>query len=337
MAIRVAVDAMGGDHAPAVVVDGAVRAASHASGEIEVLLFGPQETLNTLLGNHAGAAGLPIRIVDAPEVIGMAESPAAAVKGKPRSSIHVGLLAHRSGEADAFVSAGNTGAVMAASLLTLGRVGGVARPSLIGFFPTTRSYCIVLDVGSNVDCKPEHLAQFAQLGSVYARKVMRREEPVVALVNVGEEPGKGSEQVKAAYELLQNTPGIHFKGNIEGRDVLHHGADVVISDGFVGNIMLKLGESMATAVVEMMGAEMQAQGLDEAGRSAVKAVLRGVARRFDYEEYGGAPLLGVNGNVVIGHGGSSARAIERLIVAGADLFKQEVTGAIAEVFHEKAL
>ena len=320
---------MGGDYAPAVVVEGAVRAAQQAAGELHLLLFGPEARLQAELDRHEAATSLPIQVVDAPEVIGMGEAPTAAVKSKQRSSIHLGLGAHKAGEADAFISAGNTGAVMAASLFILGRLPGVARPAVIGFYPTTQSFCIILDVGTNVDVRPEHLVQFAQMGSVYAERIMKRERPVVALMNIGEEPGKGNDQVKAAFELLQRQTDLNFRGNIEGRDLMHHAADVVVCDGFVGNVMLKLGESMATVLTEMVRQEMERQQLTAAEQAVVARILRGVQKPFNYEEYGGAPLLGVDGNVLIGHGGSSARAIERLILTAAEVAQQDVAGSIA--------
>ncbi|HEX7071795.1 MAG TPA: phosphate acyltransferase PlsX [Rhodothermales bacterium] len=331
MAIRIAVDAMGGDAAPGVVVEGAVQAARAHPERLRILLFGREEAVRTELARH-DVAGLAIDVVDAPEVIGMAEAPATAVKTKRQSSIHLGLGAHKQGHADAFISAGNTGAIMAASLFILGRLPNVARPAVIGFFPTTTSYCIVLDIGTNVDCRPEHLVQFARMGAIYARHVARRENPSVGLVNIGEEPGKGNEQVKAAFEMLRAEEGLNFRGNIEGRDILHHAADVVVCDGFVGNVMLKLGESVATALVQMVGAEMAAQGLSDSERALVARVLGGVKRRFDYEEYGGATLLGVDGNVLIGHGGSTARAIKRMIETAVDVVEHNVRDSIASAF-----
>lgn len=333
MAIRIAVDAMGGDRAPAVVVEGAIRAVDIDS-EIEVLLFGPEVQVRSELKRMGGLDGKAIQVVDAPEVIGMGESPAAAVKTKQRSSIHLGLGAHKQGKADAFVSAGNTGAVMAASLFILGRLPGVARPSIMGYFPTTKSYCVVLDVGSNVDCRAEHLVQFARMGSIYASAVMKRPQPVVGLLNIGEEPGKGTEQVKAAFDILNDDSTINFKGNVEGRDLMHHVADVVVCDGFVGNVMLKFGESMATAFPHMVAAEMAQQQLDDSQKELVVGVLSAVRKRFNYEEYGGAPLVGVNGHVLIGHGGSSGRAIERMILLAAEEARQNVAASIASAMDE---
>ena len=328
MPIRIALDAMGGDDAPSAVIEGAVAALREARDRAEVLLFGPEATVRSELDRH-DTDGLPIGVVDAPEVIAMDESPSSALKRKPNSSIHLGLGAHKAGRVDGFASAGNTGAVMAASLFILGRMAGVARPSLPGYFPTTSGLCIVMDVGANVDCKPEHLVQFAQMGSVYVERVMNRTEPSVGLLNVGEEPGKGNEAVKAAYQALEETPSLNFRGNVEGRDVLDHAADVVVCDGFVGNILLKFGESLTTAVARMIGAEMQRQQLSPDEQALVGRVLGGVQRRFDYETYGGTPLLGVDGTVVIGHGSSSARAFKQMVLSTIDLVERDVTGSIA--------
>ena len=328
MAIRVAVDAMGGDDAPAVVLEGARLAAEDAGAALELLLFGPEQQIREHLGPEPLPAGFTL--VEAPEVIGMAEAPARAVKGKPKSSIHLGLGALKQGTADAFVSAGNTGAVMAAAFFLLGRVPGVARPSLLGFFPTTEGLCYAIDVGSNVDCKAEHLVQFAQMGSIYVQKMQQVERPVVALLNIGEEPGKGNELTKETYDLLEAHPAINFRGNIEGRDVMHHEADVVVCDGFVGNVMLKYGESVATAVMEMIRQEMSQHELSEAQVEALRLVIGGVRQRFNPETYGGAPLLGVNGNVFIGHGSSTPRAVARMIRVAAEAAERRLAHSIAE-------
>ena len=319
---------MGGDHAPGVVVEGAIEAARQAGGDLSVVLVGPEATVRAELEGH-DTGGVAIEVLDAPETIGMAESPAVAVKTKPHSSIHVGLGAHKQGAVDAFASAGNTGAVMAASLFLLGRLPGVLRPAIPGIFPTVESYAILVDVGANVDSKPEHLAQFARMGHVYAERVMQRENPKVGLLNVGEEPGKGNEAAKAAYPLLEAL-GLNFVGNVEGRDVMHHAADVIVCDGFVGNIALKLGESLTTVLPHLILAEVQAQGLgpDEVG--LIRRVFAGVVRPFSYEEYGGTPLLGVDGTAVIGHGGSSAKAIAQMIRRAAEVAREDVPAAIAD-------
>jgi glycerol-3-phosphate acyltransferase PlsX len=332
--MQIAVDAMGGDHAPGVVVEGAARAVRHLDG-VQVTLFGPEAEVRAALADaglaEAVAAG-DLAVADAPDVIGMAEAPAAAVKRKRHSSIHRGLAACNTGAAHAFVSAGNTGAVMAASMFVLGRVAGVERPALCGFFPTVEGRALVVDIGTNVDCKPEHLAQFARMASVYAQRVLGLEAPSVGLVNIGEEPGKGNEQVKATYELLEAEPTVHFAGNVEGGDLLHHPADILLFDGFVGNILLKFGESMTTVLREMTQREMERQGLTPDERRLVAGVLGEVRKGFDAEEGGGAPLLGVAGHVLIGHGGSSAQAIAQLIAAAVRVARQDVAGALADAF-----
>jgi len=327
---------MGGDKAPALVVEGAVRAVQQASASLHVLLCGREASLRAELAAHEATAAHAleaIEIVDAPEVIGMAEAPVAAVKTKRHSSIHVGLAAHKRGQADAFISVGNTGAVMAASVFILGRLPGVARPSVPGYFPTTEGTCLVLDVGSNMDSRPEHLLQFARMGAVYAQRLLKVARPAIGLLSVGEEPGKGNELVKAAYELFQQASDLHFIGNIEGRDIMHHAADVVVCDGFVGNVLLKYGESITTAVTQMVGQEMARHDFTSAQQQAVRQVFDGVQKRFNPEEHGGAPLMGVDGTVFIGHGSSTARTIERLIVRAAHAAELGLKRSMAEVFH----
>ena len=331
MAIRVAVDAMGGDKAPAVVVDGVVQALQESTHPLEIILVGPESTLKEELTRHGGIEAVEsLRLLHAPEVIGMAESPASAVKKKQSSSIHVGLGAHKSGHADAFISAGNTGAVMAASTFILGRLPNVSRPTLLGFIPTTKgSHSISADMGSNVDCKPEHMVQFARMASVFISKLLDRENPKVALMNIGEEPGKGNEQVKAAYELLKECNDLNFIGNIEGRDLLYGIADVIVFDGFVGNIVLKFGESCMTSVLGLLvKEEMERLQFSDEQKMIVKTLLGSISKRFNYEEYGGAPLLGVAGNVMIGHGSSSAKAIKHLVYTAARVVELEMATSL---------
>lgn len=334
MSIRVAVDAMGGDHAPDVVIEGAARAVAAKSGDLEVTLVGSRNSVDALLANHPSDS---IQVVDAPEVIGMDESPAVAVKRKTKSSIHVGLGLHKAGKVDAFASAGNTGAVMAASLFILGRLPGVARPAILTVYPTLKGVCYVIDVGANVDCRPEHLLQFAHMGRIYVERAIKTPNPTVGLLSVGEERSKGNELTKEAYEIIEQDKRINFVGNIEGRDIMAHAADVVVCDGFVGNIILKLGESIATVLPQLIGAEMQRQKLPAESQQTVAGVLHGVKKSFDYEEYGGMPLLGVGGAALIGHGGSSARAIENMILAAAQVAERKVAGSIADAFRDTAV
>jgi glycerol-3-phosphate acyltransferase PlsX len=332
MSIRVALDAVGGDDAPDVVVDGAI-AASHHEG-IEVVLVGPKAVVERSMARHdQDLSGLTV--VDAPDVVGMTESPSVALRQKQRSSLHVGATLLSTGKVDAFASAGNTGAVMAIAYHVLGRIDGVSRPSVMGLFPSVKGDVVVLDVGTNVDCKPEHLHQFAVMGTTYAQRILGATNPSVALLNVGEEPGKGNALSKEAFTLLKADTGLNFIGNVEGRDILAHAADVIVCDGFVGNVILKLGESVASALPRMIGAEIARLQLGVDEQEIVGRVLRGVRSNFDYEKRGGAPLLGVRGNVVIGHGGSSSVAIENMVLAAAKLAKQDVQGALANAFAEK--
>jgi glycerol-3-phosphate acyltransferase PlsX len=335
-ASRIAVDAMGGDKAPNAVVEGAIQALRQTENELSVLLVGPEEQLQGLLDSRAEAPREQLHIIDAPEAIGMGEAPSTAVKQKTNSSIHRGLAAHHDDHADAFVSAGNTGAIMAASMFILQRIPGVERPSIAGFFPTLKGSSVVLDIGSNVDCKPAHLLQFARMGTVYARQVLKTDPPSVGLLNIGEEPGKGNEQVKAAHDLLREADDVHFVGNVEGGDLLFYAADIIICDGFVGNALLKFGESMSTVLSDMCQQEMERQGLALEEQQLVAGVLDEVREGFDPEALGGAPLLGVNGNVLVGHGRSTADVIAQMIHSARTIATENVAHALEEAFQSSA-
>ncbi|MFB6097646.1 MAG: phosphate acyltransferase PlsX [Salinibacter sp.] len=331
-ASRIAVDAMGGDDAPEAVVRGAVQALQHADEELSVLLVGPEAQLHDVLDAHPEAPTEAIQVIDAPQVIGMGEAPSTAVKQKTNSSIHRGLAAHHDDHADAFVSAGNTGAIMGAAMFILQRIPGVERPSIAGFFPTLKGSSVVLDIGSNVDCKPAHLVQFARMGTVYAQQILDNDDPSVGLLNIGEEPGKGNEKVKRAYELLRDADDLNFAGNVEGSDLLFYAADIIICDGFVGNALLKFGESMTTVLSEMTEQEMDRQNLTADERKLVAGVLGEVRKGFDPESQGGAPLLGVNGNVLIGHGRSTPNVIAQMIHAATTLASADVVHALEDAF-----
>ncbi len=327
MAIRVTVDAMGGDHAPNEIVEGAVQAIKSSKGRIHIQLCGPQKIVQSALDSCGAPSG--IEILHAPQVIGMGDSPVAAVRSKRNSSIHVGLTHHKESQSDAFISAGNTGAVGAASLFVLGRLAGVFRPSIPTLFPTTDGVCTILDVGSNMDSRPEHLLQFAKMGSAYARIMMDIAQPRIGLLSVGEEPAKGNELVRSAHELLVNALELNFIGNIEGRDIFHKKADVVVCDGFVGNVILKLAESLMTALPEMIHQELQDLKADQSALDLIKTMLSGLARRFDPEHYGGgSPLLGVEGEVLIMHGSATAGAVEQCIMLAAQAAKANLTSEI---------
>ena len=336
MPVRVAVDAMGGDHAPSVVVEGVVEAVAEAGDRLLVLLVGREAEVRAEL-DRLGSASERIRVVDAPEVIGMGESPTVALKSKPQSSIHVGVGAVKQGRADAFASAGNTGAVMAAALFGLGRLPGVLRPALPGYLPTPSGTCVLLDVGANVEVRPEHLVQFARMGAVFGEFFLQTDAPTVGLVNVGEEPGKGTDTVKEAHATLAalgERGSIHFVGNVEGRDILQHAADVCVCDGFVGNVVLKLAESVATILPQMVKAEIGRQQLGPEPAQTVGGVLKGMLAPFDYQAFGGVPMLGIDGVVTIGHGGSSARAIKQMVLGTAGLVEQNLTARIARALQE---
>ena len=320
---------MGGDDAPGVVLDGGLQARDRE--DVELVFVGPADQLEEALGDRSRSG---IHVVDAPEVIGMRESPAQAVKQKRRSSIHVGLELQKRGEVDAFVSAGNTGAIMAAALFILGRVEQVARPTVIGFFPTLEGTSVVLDIGANVDCRAEHLVQFARMGSLYVEHVLEQEAPSVGLLNVGEERGKGSEAVKEAYGLLEDTADLRFVGNVEGGDIMYHAADVVVCDGFVGNVLLKFGESLPEVFGTVLKREVKNAEMGPSDQRQVGELLERARTRFNYEEYGGAPLLGVNGNVFVGHGCSTPRAVTQLIHSAFVAVRHDMTEIITSAFSE---
>ncbi len=326
--LRVALDAMGGDHAPAAPVEGAVRAA-RAWG-YEVQLVGQQEAVQAELAKHRldGVEHL-LPVVHALEVIEMHEHPAAAVRSKRESSMAVGVRRVKDGQADAFVSAGNTGAVLATALLVLRRIEGITseRPPLATIFPTVRNACVFLDVGANVDCKPEWLAQFALMGSVYAELLLGREHPSVATLSNGEEEGKGNAALAEAVPLIKQLP-IHYIGNVEGKDVPLGGADVVVVDGFAGNIFVKGAEGVAASITEMLRGELMASLPRKLLAAGLRPAFRALRDRLSYEEYGGAPLLGVNGVCVVAHGRSTPYAMQNAIRTAARSVELDLVGHI---------
>jgi glycerol-3-phosphate acyltransferase PlsX len=321
--MRVALDAMGGDHAPREIVAGAAEAVRDLG--IEVTLVGPEARLREEMRGGGSAADL--RIVDAPDVIGMAEAPAMALRRKRRSSIAVALDLVRRGEADAMVSAGNTGAVMAAALLTLRPIEGIDRPAIAAVLPTQRGRALMLDAGANVDCRPKHLLQFAVMGSVYAQRVMGVTSPRVGLLSNGEEDTKGNELVIRTAELLRRSE-LRFIGNVEGRGVFAGDADVVVCDGFVGNAVLKFGEGLALGIFSLLREELSRGLLVRLGVALARPRLRALARRLDHTEYGGAPLLGVDGICIVSHGSSKSRAIRNAIALAAESVRSRMVDAI---------
>lgn len=325
--MRILLDAMGGDHAPQVTVEGAVWAARDLG--VEVALVGREEEVRAELARHE-TAGLPLTLVHASEVVEMQEHPAMAVRAKRDSSMVVGMKMLKRGEVDAFVSMGNTGGMLAAALLHLGRIPGVTRPALSTVYPTTKGFCFMLDVGANTDCRPQWLQQFALMGSIYAERVLGVEQPKVGLVSNGEEETKGSQLVQETHQLLKATPGIHFIGNVEGKDIAPGMADVVVTDGFTGNVIIKLSEGLAWMFKTMVREELKRSPVSMLGGLLAKGAFDGLAERLDYAKYGGAPLLGVDGVVIVGHGRSNALAVRNAIRVAKQAVETQVMGVIRE-------
>lgn len=318
---------MGGDNAPVSEAAGAVEAVRDNAG-INVILVGNEEKINAELKKHSFDSSR-IKIHHASEVIEMHESPADVIRKKTDSSIIVGLKLHKSGEADAFISAGNTGAVMAASLFTLGRIANVSRPTIGSRFPTERGITMVFDVGANVDCKPVNLLEFAVMGSVYANHIYKIENPTVGLLSVGEEKSKGDILTTEAYELLEKS-GLNFIGNVEGRDILKGGTHVIVCDGFVGNVVLKFAESVLSLLKTKFSDYANRGIFSKLKVGMAYGTLKEILKDFDYQEYGGVPLLGVNGVSIIGHGRSTPRAIVNMIQRAEQTARAKVNDTIAE-------
>jgi glycerol-3-phosphate acyltransferase PlsX len=328
--MRIALDAMGGDRAPEVAVEGAVWAAREYG--VQVLLVGQQELLARELAKHE-TSGLELPIVHASEVIGMEDEPAIAAKTKQDSSMIVGMNLIKAGEADAFFSAGNSGGVMAAALFRLARIPGIKRPALTAHYPTVKGHCVILDVGANTDCKPEWLLQFGVMGSVYAQTALGVAEPTVGIVSNGEEEGKGSALVKEAYGLLkENQP--NFVGNVEGKDIPFGLADVVVTDGLTGNVIIKLSEGVTKFLVGVIESEIKSSAVTAVGGALAKPAFRRAKRVLDYTEVGGVPLLGVNGVVLVGHGRSNSKAVKNGIAAAKRAVEVGMLNAITQRLAE---
>ncbi|MCB8813967.1 phosphate acyltransferase PlsX [Desulfosporosinus shakirovi] len=304
--MRIAVDAMGGDYAPEEIIKGTMMAAAKSSPDVQLILVGQKEWIQTFLSG--GTLPGNVSIYEASEVIEMDEHPANAVRKKKDSSIVVATRLVKQGEADAVVSAGSTGAQMAAALLGLGRIKGIERPAIVTILPTPEGGKLILDVGANMDATPEQLCQYGLMGSVYAKKILGIQNPRVGLLNVGSEEGKGNELTQKAYPLLKASP-VNFIGNVEGRDVPYGRADVVVCEGFAGNILLKTAEGLAGVLFQQIKEKITSNMVRKLGALAVKPGLKEIAQMMDYAEYGGAPLLGVNGISIICHGSSKAKAI----------------------------
>lgn len=310
--MRIAVDAMGGDRGPGVIVEGVVGALRNGHRDsVEVVLVGRQPDLERELVAH-NAKSLPIELIHAEDAVSMSESGAGVLRRKPTSSIAVGLGLQKEGRAQAFISTGNTGAVVSGALLTLGRLSQVRRPAIATFLPTAAGGCVLLDVGANSTVKPLHLLEFGEMGMVYARHILKRENPRVGLLNIGEEESKGNDVVQEAHQLFKRS-SLNFVGNVEGRGIFRGDVDVVVCDGFVGNILLKFMESVLGFVKSTMKSKVERDPMAWLGAALLRPAFKEFAKTMSYEAYGGAPLLGVNGVCIICHGSSSSKAIQSAI------------------------
>jgi glycerol-3-phosphate acyltransferase PlsX len=332
--MRIVLDAMGSDDCPGPEVQAAVQAARQFGDEI--ILVGPEERLKPILAEAGGAAS--IRLVEAPDAITMKDKGLQlALKAKRRgskTSMAVGMDLMLNGEADVFISAGNTGGVLATAYYRIGTIPGVERPALTGFFPVKNGHCAVLDIGANPDCKPYHLLQFALMGSIYASLVRGIPSPRVGILSNGEEGGKGNQLVKATYPLLEAS-GLNFIGNVEGKELFGGGADVVVTDGFTGNVLLKSSEAVAMLIVDTLRQELMSSTRTKVGALLAKPAFANIKRLLDSSEVGAAPLLGINGLVLKGHGRSDARALVSAIRTARQAVQADLLGALRGAIQEQ--
>ncbi|MBI5574552.1 MAG: phosphate acyltransferase PlsX [Elusimicrobia bacterium] len=333
--MKIVVDAMGGDKAPNVVIEGVIDAAKEYGAEI--LLVGDEHQIKKELKKYRNVQNLSIKIIHSEEVITMNDPPVDAVRLKPNSSIVKGIKLVANGEAEGFFSAGNSGAINATALMTLKRIEDVSRPAIATVFPTLINPCILIDIGANVDSKPKNLLQFAAMGSVYYKNLFKAERPKIGLLSIGEEPSKGNELTLAAYKLIERS-GLNFFGNIEGRDIPQGKVNVVVCDGFTGNVVIKLSEGISGFLVQLVKNEMKKNPVRiMAAAFILKSVFKHIKKKIDYAEYGGAPLLGVNGVCIIGHGSSNAKAIKNGIRVVIESVKnniiENIKNEIAKINH----
>ena len=330
--MRIVVDAMGGDYAPEAPVEGALLYLEENGNRDELILVGDQAQIQEQLTRHQAENRPGIHIVHASEVIGMYDQPAQAVRQKKDSSMVKGTRMLKEGEAEAFVSAGSTGAQMASSLLTLGRVKGVNRPALGAFIPYEDGVILLIDVGANADCKPINMLQFGMMGSLFMQKICDITQPRIGLLNIGAEAGKGNELVATSYDLLKSELGHHFIGNVEGRYVFNGEADVLVCDGFTGNVLLKFAEGVIGTFEKQLKKNIKGNLLTMMGGMLMRPALRQLRQAFDYQEYGGVPLLGVDGISIICHGSSSPRALKNAIRVARNMSDKNVNQHIEAMF-----
>ena len=332
--MRIAIDAMGGDNAPDAIVNGAIEAADILDENDEVILVGPRDVLGPRL-SALKPTKAAVKMVDAPEVIGMDEPPVESLRKKPKSSIGVLSKLAKRGQADSVISAGNTGACVAAFQMRMRNLPGVIRPGIAVVFPTFEGPVTICDVGANIACKPIHLYQYGVMGGVYSKHLLGIENPRVGIMSIGQEDAKGNEVVKKTRMLMKSDAKMNFVGNIEGRDIFKGICDVAVCDGFVGNVILKLTEGLVDGLFKAIRYEM----MEEKAALAMefKPVITSIYRKYDYNEYGGAPLLGVNGNALICHGASESRTIRNAILVSKRYHIEKINDKIAEYLSETSV
>lgn len=332
--MKIAVDAMGGDNAPKEIIKGGIDAARLLQKGVEIVFIGPKEKIQREIEKNNGY-NLPISTVNAEEVIDNNESPVKAIKTKKNSSMVIGLNLLKNKEVDAFISAGSTGAFMAGALLITGRIKGIDRPALASVIPTIKGGILLLDMGANTDVKPKNLLQFAVMGSIYSNKVLGIKNPKIALLNVGKEQEKGNLVTKEAYKLLCNEPSINFIGNMEAREILQGNADVLVCDGFSGNILLKAIEGVATTFFSVLKEEIKTSYISQLGGLLIKSHLKKFKKKFDYSEHGGAPFLGIKGVCIKCHGSSDASAIKNAILKGETYVEKNIIESFIKEFSDE--
>ena len=326
--VRVAVDAMGGDNAPGEIVKGAVQAVQ-AEKDIKVFLVGRQDAVNAELAKYTYDKE-KIEVVNAEEVIEMAEPPVNAIRKKKQSSLVIGMNMIKHQEADAIVTAGSTGATLVGGQVLVGRIKGIERPPLAPLVPTEKGVSLLIDCGANVDARPSHLVQFAQIGSIYMENIVGIKNPRVAILNIGAEEEKGNQLVKETFPLLKECPGINFIGSIEAREIPHGGADVIVCEAFAGNIVLKLYEGVAATLLSKVKEGLMSSLRSKIGALLIKPALKQTLKSFDASQYGGAPLLGLNGLVVKTHGSAKAIDVKNSILQCVTFKQQDINGKIKE-------
>ena len=330
MTLRIALDAMGGELGPEEMVAGAIQAV--AESDLDVLLIGDETVLADLLSKRSHSPSR-LHIVHASQAVSMDESPFEAIRKKKDSSIVKAFDYVKNGKADGVVSAGNSGATMASAIKSLGRLENISRPGIASIFPTLKKPLVMMDVGANVDCRPRHLFQFGLMGAAFSDNLFQIKRPSIGLLSIGEEGGKGNVLVKTAHEMFSQS-SLNFIGNVEGRDIFQGDVDVIVCDGFVGNVCLKVSEGLAEAIISMLRTEMSKSFMAKMGYLLAKKAFRNFGKRVDYAEYGGAPLLGINGTGIVCHGRSNAKAIKNALKVAAEMIRSKVNDQIIQLLSE---